>query len=146
MAESVPVVAAAPVPPRRRRSLLGRIGFVALLIGWLSFLMLPFFLIVLAIQGEIGLAHGAYMPDHSAHPVLRFTLLNDPQNLANQGISITTSQISWGTATQLCVQTHVRFLMWEGRGDPASYCDCYTRATAEQAWVYAETTPGLCER
>lgn len=146
--EQEPVVETpdAPAGVRRQRGLLGRLGCVALFVVWLFFMLLPSLLIILAIQGEIGLWHGGRIPDSEAHPLLLIKLLNDPENLDHQGFSVTTSSVSRAAETEICLQTHVRYFLWEGDGPPASYCDCYTRASAdaEAGWDYAGSTQGAC--
>jgi hypothetical protein len=126
----------------RRRGCLGRLGCGALLVIWLFFVMLPTFLLILAIQGELGLWHGGDIPEPEAHPMILVRLLMD---IDNQGFSVTTSSIVGQTETNACVQTHVRFLLWEGEGEDVSYCDCYERASENTAWLYNASTPGLCE-
>jgi hypothetical protein len=42
------------------------------------------------------------------------------------------------------MQTDVRYFLWEGEGENATYCDCYQRANADAPWGYRGSTPGAC--
>jgi hypothetical protein len=134
--------AEAPAP---RRGCLGRLGCGGIFFIWLFFVSLPTFLLIMAFQGEIGFWHGGDMPEPESHPMLLVRLVMD---IENQGFSVTSSSVSEQTETAICVQTHVRFLLWEGDsdddGDSVSYCDCYTRASARTSWLYNTSTPGSC--
>lgn len=127
--------------PAPQRGCLGRLGCGAIFFIWLFFILLPTFLLILAFQGEIGFWHGGDMPEPEAHPMLLVRLVMD---IENQGFSVTSSSVSEQTETAICVQTHVRFLLWEGDGDSVGYCDCYTRASARTSWLYNTSTPGSC--
>lgn len=127
---------------QRRRGCLGRLGCGAMFFVWLFFVMLPTFLLIMAMQGELGLWHGGDVPEPEAHPIILVRLLMD---IDTQGFSVTTSSIASQTETAACMQTHVQFLLWEGEGEAVSYCDCYQRASANTAWLYNASTLGLCE-
>jgi hypothetical protein len=129
---------------RPPRSFLGRLGCILAAVVWGFILLLPAFLITLAVQDELGLWHGGRIPDNEGHPLLLFKLLSDPDHPENEGISVTTSTVSRATETEMCLQTHVRYFLWVSEAEPASYCDCYTRADAEAEWAYAGSTSGAC--
>jgi hypothetical protein len=134
-------IPAEATPPAPRRSLLVRLGCAGALVIWFALLLTPILLIVLAAQGEIGLWYGARVPDSEAHPLLQVRLLMD---IDNQGFSLTHSSINAQTATSTCMQTDVRYFLWEGEGENASYCDCYARADPDAPWAYLASSPGAC--
>jgi hypothetical protein len=45
---------------------------------------------------------------------------------------------------QACLQTDVSYLLWEGKGDPARFCDCFARSNPTEAWNLLETYNGAC--
>jgi hypothetical protein len=128
-------------PPRRRgRGCLSRAGCGLFLIFWVVFLSIPTFMFILATEGEIAIWHGDRVPSSSEHPLLQVKLLMDAET---RGLNITTSNISGVyDAGEVCVQTHVRYLLWQGEGEAADYCDCYQRVDAD--WVLSRTNTGGC--
>jgi hypothetical protein len=124
-----------------RRGILGRLGCAGALVIWFTLLLTPIMLIVLAAQGEIGLWYGGSVPDSEAHPLLQVRLLMD---IENQGFSLTHSSIRAQNDTSTCMQTDVRYFLWEGEGEDATYCDCYHRANADAPWDYLASSLGAC--
>jgi hypothetical protein len=133
----------------RRSAYARRFGCGAAVIVWSLIMLIPLFLFVLAIQGEISISHGDRIPESESHPLLQFRLLSE---VRNQGLVITSSSLASQSTQQgeerACVLTHVRYLMWEGEGENASYCDCYVRpedSSSNSAWTYTSTTLNTCE-
>lgn len=127
--------------PVRRRGCLWRGGCAVLLFGWVVLLSIPTFMFILATQGEIAVWHGDRVPSSSEHPLLKITLLME---METRGLNITTSNIGSDGDGEVCVQTHVNYLLWEGEGEFASYCDCYQRADVESQWALSRTFSGSC--
>lgn len=119
------------------RGIAWRAGCIAI---WLPLILLPFVLLILAANGEIVLSHGADMPEPEAHPWLRATLIME---IDTRGLNITRSSIASRDEDGLtCVQTDVSFLLWQGEGEPARYCDCYERV--DEAWSLVSTESVTC--
>jgi hypothetical protein len=114
------------------------------LVVWLPLILLPLFLLLLATQGEVALWHNDSFPNGEEHPFVQAKLLMD---IDTRGLNVTRSYISSSNAqdTAACVQTNVRFLLWQGEGTPVDYCDCYTRDAAGDAWEFQARTQGVCE-
>lgn len=128
------------VPPGR--SPLRRLGCGVLLVVWFAVLLLPLAMFVLAIQGDITIWHGAGIPDREEHPRFQVRLVME---MDFRGLGLTTTSIERDGEDALCIQSNVRFLLWEGEGDPATFCDCYTRSSSNTEWSLEATTVGHCE-
>ena len=126
----------------KRRTPLQRLGCAALIGVWLVIMLIPLVLIILAIDGEITLSHGSSMPDRHEHPRLQIKLIKEPDY---RGFQITNSTMKQVNEQNLCVQTEVRYFLWQGDGDNAQFCDCYNRGDGGEVWQFAETISGLCE-
>lgn len=113
------------------------------LLVWLPLMLLPLCLFVMAVQGEVALWHGQSFPESAEHPYLQAKLQMD---IDTRGLNVTRSYISNSNSadTAVCVQTNVRFVLWQGSGEPVDYCDCYIRDSAEQPWSFDTRSPGLC--
>ncbi len=123
----------------KRPSLARRLGCFAMIGVWLVVMMIPFMLILLAVQGEIRLGHSGDVPDKHEHPLLQINLVME---IDFRGLNITHSSVN-RDGDDLCIQTNVRYLLWEGEGDPATFCDCYTRQGDD--WQFAQTTMQACD-
>jgi hypothetical protein len=114
--------------PRRRR--LRRVGCSVLLVIWFTFLLLPCFLLVLATQQEIIISQGE-LPGQE----IRIRLITD---IDQRGIGFWTTSTTTGTEGDICLVTNVRYILWEGQGDPAQYCQCFSREAENGAWIPSE--------
>jgi hypothetical protein len=124
----------------QRRAFVRRIGCGFAVILWAVFMLIPGFLLLLAVQNEVIIWHGSSVPEPEAHPLLQVKLLMEIQT---RGVSITTSQPQTSANNQTCMQTHVRYVLWQGQGENVSYCDCYTRLEGG-AWQFMSTASGNC--
>ncbi|GAB4510512.1 MAG: hypothetical protein OHK0046_07510 [Anaerolineae bacterium] len=127
--------------PAKRPSLLRRVGCGCLLVIWFTVLLLPLFLFILAADGEIRFGHSGDVPDKHEHPLFEVKLVSE---IDFRGLSITNSTIERPDDTNLCVQTNVRYLLWQGEGEAATFCDCYTRETTESTWQLTGTNMAAC--
>jgi hypothetical protein len=132
----------------RRSAYARRAGCGAAVLVWILIMLIPVGLFILATQGEIRISHGNRVPDPASHPLLELRLLSE---IRNQGLVITTSSVAQQSTAAgeslACVLTHVRYLLWEGEGENASYCDCYARpegSTSNNDWSYTSTTQNTC--
>jgi hypothetical protein len=125
----------------RRRAYAGRFGCALIVLGWSLCLLIPGLLMYLAVQGEIALWHGGDVPAREDHPRFQVKLLMEAET---RGISVTTSIPLTLPANVTCMQTDVRFVLWEGSGDNVSYCDCYQGDTSGEVWQLISTTNGVC--
>lgn len=131
----------ATTPPAEVR--IGRRGCIIGVIIWLVVMTIPAFILLLAIQQEVTIWHGSGFPEREAHPLLQVRLIME---IESRGVSIGTSHISRETETLACVQTNVNYLLWQGQGESASYCDCYQREDPSADWQFNETYTGICQQ
>lgn len=128
----------------RKRTPLQRLGCFVGLIIWFVVMLLPIAFIILAVNGEIIISHGAGIPDRHEHPRLQINLIMDAES---RGLQFINSTVAVDEADTLCMETNVRYLLWEGQGAPAVFCDCYSRdsTTSNNMWQYTETIMDTCE-
>lgn len=117
-------------------------GCVLGLIIWFFVMLLPLFFFILAVEGDITLQHGGDVPDKHEHPLLQIRLIME---IDYRGFGITNSTIQRDGENDICVETNVRYILWQGQGDPATFCDCYTRTEPDEAWTLTGTTMTGCE-
>ena len=123
-------------PPAPRRRPLRRAGCIMALVIWFVVLLLPCFLIVLAVQQEIVITTGSAPGQQT-----RLWLISEADQ---RGLALSTASVHQSDPNALCVQTNVRFLLWTGHSDPSVYCDCYQRAGENIPWSSTKTTTGEC--
>ena len=130
----------------KRRHPIRRLGCGLLLVCWFILLMTPCALFYLAANGEIRLWHRDEVPQADVYPLLLISLVSA---VDHRGLRIENSSIAMGGADEnaLCMQTHVRFVLWESdeSSQDVSYCDCYRRADAAAAWQLDRTFGGACQ-
>jgi len=125
------VEASPPRSSRRRRVLIG-IG----LIIWFMLLMLPCLFFTLAFNQEIAIATGD-LPGQQ----LRVWLVME---VTQRGLGYSTASVDQRSETSACLTTRINFLLWQGRGEPASYCECFTRASASDPWMLTSVDMAAC--
>ncbi len=131
-APQVRYVPAAPQKTPARKTIV-RAVFVAL---WLLILLIPGFFIWMVINGEFTLSLGS-TPEQK----LRVWLVSE---IRERGFGISTGSVASQTETDVCVQTDLRYLLWQGSQAPSTYCECFTRTTAEDTWSYNGGWEGMC--
>ena len=143
--QSTPIPADAPVdgvaPPKK--SLPRRIGCWLLIAIWFLILLTPCGLFYLAANGEIRLEH-SQVPNAYAHPRLLISLISESDN---RGLRIESSTVQpQDTASAVCVETAVTFLLWQSSGGDQNvkFCDCYLSADEGSAWHLDSTNGGAC--
>lgn len=119
-----------------------RVGCIIALVLWFSFLLLPLGLFILAVEGDITIARGDDIPEPSEHPRFQLKLIMEPDY---RGISLVNTSLHRDGDQALCIQTNVRYVLWEGDGDPAVYCDCYVRARIDDDWTFVSTAVAACD-
>jgi hypothetical protein len=127
--------------PPRRRSAVQRLGCAAVVLLWMIVLLIPFFLFILAVDGEITLGHGGDIPEPEGHPLLQVRLVSE---IDFRGLHITTSSQDRLNENNTCVQTNVRYLLWQGDGDPAVFCECFEREQPDAPWRQISTVTEPC--
>lgn len=125
----------------RRRAYAGRLGCAVIVLGWSLCLLIPGLLMYLAVQGEIAFWHGDDVPSSDAHPRLQVKLLMEADT---RGLSITTSNPISLPENITCMQTDVRFVLWQGSGNNVNYCDCYQGDESGDNWQLISTAAGVC--
>lgn len=129
-----------PATPSRSRA--RRLGCALLLLLWFALLLTPCALFYLAAYGEIRLQHRD-IPQPHAHPFLLASLVSET---GDRGLRFETSWVASADDESLCVETAVRFLLWEYSGDNqnVSFCDCYRRDQAG-GWELIQTYGDICQ-
>ncbi|MCY4069932.1 MAG: hypothetical protein OXG60_01400 [Chloroflexi bacterium] len=129
---------------RTRSSRLRRVGCGLLVPLWFMLLLMPCALFYLAVNGEIRIWHDS-VPDPYSQPRLLISLISE---MDDRGLRIETSSVFKPNADNLslCVETKVRFVLWESQGgnQDVTYCECYGRADEESAWAWDRTYGNSC--
>lgn len=134
-ADNLPEVENSPSPPPRSR--IRRLGCIVLLVVWFAILLLPCFMIALAVQREIVITQGD-IPGQQ----IRFWLIMETRN---RGIGISSASVIGDAETDVCVQTTVNYVLWQGTENETSvYCECFTRDPSEAGWSLTSTRIGEC--
>lgn len=121
-----------PQPRSRRRRLL--LSFA--LVIWFMLLMLPCVLFTLAINQEIVISTGD-LPGQQ----LRVWLVMEPMQ---RGLGYSFASVVQRSERVACLTTNNGFLLWQGRGEPARYCECYERASTADPWVLTSVDMDAC--
>lgn len=124
-----------------RRNPLRRAVIAAGVIFWFMILLLPLFFFIMATKGEIriGLPNA---PDSQSQALFKVNLISE---IDYRGFSFTRSVIQAAADTNaICVQTMTSYMLWEGEGEPAVYCECYQRESVDADWTFTETNSGAC--
>lgn len=132
-----PAVSQPTPPPPRRRGPLARLGCGLALVLWFLLILSPCMLFLLASRGELTLDLGG-APGQTARVWL--VMEADERGI---GWSIPSVQTRADDLV-LCVQTDVRYLLWQGQAEPVSYCECYQRTNSGADWTFADTLTGVC--
>lgn len=119
-----------------RTSAARRIGCGLMLILWFAVLLLPCFLVTLAVQQEIVIGRSG-----APGELLRVWLIMEPDQ---RGLGVSTTALSEPAPGRLCVQTDTRFVLWQGSEPPRIYCECYQRAADEGQWSLVSMENGVC--
>jgi hypothetical protein len=124
-----------PAPPKKK-SRWSRAGCAVFLLLWCVILLIPGFFIYMSVNQEIAI-QWSDVPEHR----FRIWLVSE---IRQRGFGISTASIAQQDATSACVQTDLRYLLWQGQGEPSVYCECYARVGTEATWSYVNTTPEPC--
>lgn len=121
-----------------RRSTARRAGCAVLLVLWFGLLLVPCLCAVIAINQEIVVPLGSAPGQH-----VRAWLIMEAEQ---RGIGISTPRVTGDEADgAVCVETHNRFVLWQGREDDVVYCECYARGADDTGWTLTGTTSQACE-
>jgi hypothetical protein len=121
---------------------LGKLGCGLLVVLWFFVMMIPFVMFWLASGQSIAIPRGG-IPQAEQYPRWQMSLI---MNVDNRGFQFTNTNIARNEATNLCVETHVSYLLWvsEEEQNAAVFCDCYQRSDSEADWVFVETLNTTC--
>ena len=122
---------AVPIKPRSR---LRRIGCGIGLVIWVILLLLPCLAIALISQGEIAIQLGD-VPGQS----FRVWLIQDA---TERRLGIARPSIHTNDIANICLQTDTSFLLWMGKGESTSYCECF--AHDGDSWKSVSAAQGSC--
>jgi hypothetical protein len=95
---------------------LRRLIYTLITLVWLFIMLLPVFAFVLAARGELRFGG-------SPQNQVRFFMVQQP-DAAGVGMEWTRPL----RQPDNCTRTSVRYLLWEGEGEPVNTCRCYTAA------------------
>jgi hypothetical protein len=104
---------------------MSRAGCAAAVLVWLCVMTIPFLALWLAVKGELTWRRGEFVED-------RLWLVNAESGIGHGGASgigySSTRALSGQTAADspVCVRTRVYFLLWKGKSENVTFCDCYT--------------------
>jgi hypothetical protein len=121
----------------RRRSPIRRVGCGASLVLWFLLLLTPCFCFVLASQGEIIIPQGS-----APGQQIRIWLIMEVQQ---RGFGISSAAVSQPEPNALCVESRTRFLLWVGSAESSVSCECYMRASEDEAWAAVSVENRACE-
>lgn len=137
-ADETAQTASEPIPTRRRRrGPLGRLGCGLGLVIWALLIFTPTIAIAIAFRGEVSITTGP-APEQR----FRVWLIMEPRQ---RGLGISNGTSYHGSDGLICVQTNTSFVLWDGAGEPSSYCDCYLHDAAANTWSLASTQTGDCK-
>jgi hypothetical protein len=119
--------------PRHRP--LRRFGCAFGLLLWALLLLSPCPFIILAIQGQIVIDTG-----DAPEQQLRLWLIMEADQ---RGIGFSQAFVE-RNGDEVCVETNVQFLLWQGDADPVKYCQCYLNMENMDTWSLSETYSGDC--
>ncbi len=122
------------VPTSKSRSLLRRVGCGIGVVVWIILLVLPCLAIALISQGEIAIQLGN-VPGQS----FRVWLIQDA---TERGIGIARPSVHTNADSSICLQTDTSFLLWLGKGQATSYCECYAHNGGD--WKSVSAAQGTC--
>lgn len=126
----------------KKRSPLRRVGCGIMLVFWFTVLLLPLVLFALAVNGDITISRSGDIPDSHEHPLFQASLVMEADF---RGLRLTNTSLARDDDNNLCIQTNVRFLMWQGDGEASVFCDCYQRDNSNFEWELSSTTLATCE-
>lgn len=124
------------VTPAARASRARRVGCGAAVILWFLLLLTPCGLLLIAVTGEVTIPTGS-LPGQET----RLWLIMEADQ---RGLGISTAGVQSQSETRACLQINSRFLLWQGRADSVSYCECFTRTDAVDSWGYSGMNEGVC--
>lgn len=125
--------AAVTYKPRSTRR---KIAITIALVIWFALLLLPCFFLTLAFNQEIVIPTGDLPGQY-----VRIWLVMEP---FERGIGYSTASVQQSGGERACVTTSTGFLLWQGRGEPVSACECYERAAATADWSLVSVAPDAC--
>ena len=138
------VTATDDIQMRKGCSPMRRLGCSAMLVLWFTLLLAPCALFYFAANREVRLWHRD-VPEPHAHPLLLLSLVSE---MDDRGLRIERSFVAGGgrSTTSTCIETNVRFLLWQSQSDnqDVNYCDCYQRENEESAWMLESAYSGHC--
>jgi hypothetical protein len=107
---------------------LRRLVYLVIFLAWLVLVSLPFFAFNLAArqQLQLGSSEGSH---------LRIFVLQEP---SAEGIGVEWARPASVRAS--CMQTDLRYFMWEGEPDNVAFCQCFDTATG----AAQSATPNAC--
>ncbi len=126
----------------RKRRPLWRIGCILLVVIWFLILLIPLFFFILATQQEITIARAGDVPDSYQHPLFQVQLVMEEDY---RGLRFVTTSIHDKTDEIMCVQTNVSYILWEGKGEPATFCRCYEQDLTASMWTLLDQTLETCK-
>ncbi|MBE0690084.1 MAG: hypothetical protein IH587_08195 [Anaerolineae bacterium] len=126
-----------PSSAPQKRSPLRRPGCIAALLIWFALLILiPVAFFTILTRGEITVSTGD-VPDQQA----RLWLIS---NADERGFGYSNAWAASRSDVALCLQTDVRYWLWQGSAESVTFCDCYERVDTTADWSFTGGSGGAC--
>ncbi|MEL6272306.1 MAG: hypothetical protein AAFV33_25545 [Chloroflexota bacterium] len=118
----------------RREVMIRRFWFWVGIIAWIVTLLIPFFLVVLAMRGQVEVNLPGDVPEN-----LRVWMVMEKDE---RGVAYSLPTVAERSDEELQVQTNVRYLLWEGENESLAYCSTYSRVEGD--WQLAGVSEVAC--
>lgn len=115
--------------------LLRRMGCGAMLAVWFALMLSPCVIVTVLVEGEFVVK----LSDKPNHNLRMFNVDTDDR----RGFGFSYGEVERETDEELCVITHVRYIMWRGENSPVDYCQCYARSG--DVWLGGPVLDEACE-
>ena len=112
-----------------------RLGCSIALLIWFLLMLSPCLIITVLVQGEF-VYNLSDVPEHKIR-------IFDVQSKDTRGFGYSWGNIARETDDDVCVMTHVRYVVWEGESEAADYCECFEQV--EENWVSVGSIEESCE-
>jgi hypothetical protein len=125
------------VPAARKKMPKSRIAARIVLVAvWFVILLIPAFFILMVVNGEFSLTLG-----DAPEQKLRIWLVSE---IRERGFGISTGSVASRDEQNVCVQTDLRYVLWQGSQESSVYCECFARPDRSTEWSYVSGGEGTC--
>ncbi len=115
-----------------------RLGCGAVIFMWLICFLIPCAVVGVVSQGGLAITTGD-LPNQQ----FRLWLIMERRE-AGLGMQTATAHYR-DDGLQACLDTEIRFWLWDGEGQPTRYRELYERETVNDTWMYTAVNEGDCQ-